>query len=120
MQYIIVKGTTNMITSQMLKGVLEGCILNIIGKQKVYGYEISQKLSAYGFGNISEGTIYPILLRLEKSEFVLVSYMESSSGPKRKYFELSDAGKTNLREFKSNWKELSTAVGILMGGEEDE
>ena len=50
-----------MIPSQMLKGVLEGCILEIISRQETYGYEIAKTLSGYGFGRIAEGTIYPLL-----------------------------------------------------------
>mgnify|MGYP003448991760 CR=1 FL=1 len=56
-----------MIPSQMLKGMLEGCILEIINMQETYAYEISEKLGKYGFGEISEGTIYPIILRLQKN-----------------------------------------------------
>ncbi|MEG0520818.1 MAG: PadR family transcriptional regulator, partial [Erysipelotrichaceae bacterium] len=59
-----------MIPSQMLKGILEGCILSIIAQEETYGYEISEKLKAIGFGEISEGTIYPMLLRLTKNEYI--------------------------------------------------
>ena len=57
-----------MIPTQMLKGTLEGCILKVISKNETYGYEISEALKDYGFSNISEGTIYPLLLRLEKNQ----------------------------------------------------
>ena len=53
-----------MIPSQMLKGTLEGCILGILSQKETYGYEISSRLSDYGFGTVPEGTIYPLLLRL--------------------------------------------------------
>ena len=56
-----------MISSQMLKGMLEGCILKIISQKETYAYEISKELENYGFGTISEGTIYPIILRLQKN-----------------------------------------------------
>ena len=56
-----------MIPSQMLKGTLEGCILAIISRRETYGYEIAQTLGSFGFGKIAEGTIYPLLLRLERS-----------------------------------------------------
>ena len=59
-----------MIPSQMLKGTLEGCVLAIIGRSETYGYEIADKLGGYGFGMIAEGTIYPLLLRLEKNGLV--------------------------------------------------
>jgi PadR family transcriptional regulator PadR len=108
------------IPSQMLKGVLEGCILKIIEQQETYGYEISQKLNQYGFGDISEGTIYPLLLRLEKRGLIVVTYRDSNTGPKRKYFRLSDSGKDELRGFKANWMELSSAVNELIGGNDNE
>ena len=56
-----------MIPSQLLKGTLEGCVLAVIRQAPAYGYEIAQKLAAYGFGQIAEGTIYPLLLRLERN-----------------------------------------------------
>ena len=56
-----------MIPSQMLKGVLEGCILAVIEEDETYGYEITTRLAGYGFGAVAEGTIYPILLRLRRA-----------------------------------------------------
>ena len=111
-----------MIPSQMLKGTLEGCILKVISYKETYGYEISQQLQEYGFSNISEGTIYPILLRLEKNGLITAQYRESSLGPKRKYFSLSSAGQTELDAFFSSWKELESAVNQLFsnGGQYNE
>jgi PadR family transcriptional regulator, regulatory protein PadR len=111
-----------LIPSQMLKGILDGCILKVISKKETYGYEISQQLKKYRFSNISEGTIYPILLRLEKNGLITAQYRESSLGPKRKYFSVSSAGRTELDAFFSNWKELENAVNSLFdyGGKVDE
>ncbi|WP_294349637.1 PadR family transcriptional regulator [uncultured Clostridium sp.] len=106
-----------MIPSQMLKGMLEGCILEIINKQETYAYEISRKLEGYGFGEISEGTIYPIILRLQKNEFLIATVRESNNGPKRKYYSLSDKGIEALKNFKTNWMNLNKAVNKLL--EED-
>ena len=106
-----------MIPSQMLKGMLEGCILEIINKQETYAYEISRKLEGYGFGEISEGTIYPIILRLQKNEFLIATVRESNNGPKRKYYSLSDKGIESLKNFKTNWMNLNKAVNKLL--EED-
>lgn len=102
-----------MIPSQMLKGTLEGCILAIISKNETYGYEISRQLKEYGFGSIAEGTIYPLLLRLEKNELVTAVYRQSELGPKRKYYLLTDKGKTELEQFAENYRELSAAVEQL-------
>lgn len=109
-----------MITTQMLKGVLEGCILQIIDQEETYSYEISQKLVEYGLGEVSEGTIYPLMLRLQKNELVSTTLKASSSGPKRKYFNLTEKGKKELENFKKNWSDLFTAVNKLIGGVQSE
>ena len=106
-----------MIPSQMLKGMLEGCILEIINMQETYAYEISEKLRKYGFGEISEGTIYPIILRLQKNEMISATLKDSSTGPKRKYYSLTSRGQDALTEFKDNWKELNYAVNNLLQGD---
>lgn len=102
-----------MIPSQLLKGTLEGCILAIISKNATYGYEISRQLGEYGFGSIAEGTIYPLLLRLEKNKLVTAVYRQSELGPKRKYYLLTDKGRTQLEQFAENYRELSAAVERL-------
>lgn len=102
-----------MISSQMLKGTLEGCILKVISMKETYGYEISEMLQAYGFSDISEGTIYPLLLRLEKNGLITAEYRESPVGPKRKYFSLSPAGIQEVNAFYLSWTELSGAINRL-------
>ena len=109
-----------MIPSQMLKGTLEGCILSVISKDEIYGYEISRQLGEYGFGSIAEGTIYPLLLRLEKNGLVTAVYRQSELGPKRKYYSLTDKGRTELEQFAENYRELSSAVERLFHDVEGE
>lgn len=112
-----------MIPSQMLKGVLEGCVLAIIAQNETYGYEISQQLERYGFGKITEGTIYPLLLRLEKNGRLEAVYRASDVGPKRKYYHLTDAGREELTQFVSDFGEMAAAVQTLLndeGGSQDE
>lgn len=103
-----------MIPSQMLKGTLEGCVLAIISRQETYGYEISQDLEQFGFGKIAEGTIYPLLLRLEKNSLISAEYRSSELGPKRKYYKLTEAGKTEMDSFITSYHELKTAVDGLL------
>lgn len=103
-----------MIPSQMLKGILEGCILAITEKSELYGYEISQKLTAYGFGKISEGTIYPLLLRLQKNGLISSEMRESQLGPKRKYYTLTDEGRRELADFMENYRNMTDAVEKLL------
>lgn len=109
-----------MIPSQMLKGILEGCILNIILKEEVYGYEITEKLKGMGFGDISEGTIYPLLLRLMRNEYLEATIKSSFTGPKRKYYHLTPEGIEEAKSFQENWQELSLAVNNLIGGLEND
>ena len=99
-----------MISSQMLKGTLEGCILWIIRREEIYGYEISQRLRACGFGDISDGTIYPLLMRLEKNGAIAATYRSSPAGPRRKYYAITPAGEAELERFLASWGELSAAV----------
>lgn len=106
-----------MIPSQMLKGILEGCILKVISRKETYGYEISQMLQEYGFSNISEGTMYPLLLRLEKNGLIQANYRESPVGPKRKYFSLTPQGEEEVESFYSSWTELTGAIDQLFGSE---
>ena len=69
-----------------MRGTLEGCILKIISIKTTYGYEIIERLQGFGFVEVAEGTIYPLLLRLEKQGNITAEFMPSPLGPKRKYF----------------------------------
>jgi len=96
--------------SQMLKGILEGCILSIVLKNEVYGYELSEKLKNSGFLEISEGSIYPILSRMQKDGWIQGVFKDSPQGPKRKYYTLTKKGEMEFRSFMKKWEELKTSV----------
>lgn len=96
--------------SQLLKGTLESCILKIIDKHETYGYEIVSTLSEYGFEDVKGGTLYPILLRLEKKNLIQGIFKESPLGPKRKYYHLTDGGQEYIKTFYQNWKEIEQLV----------
>lgn len=102
--------------AQMLKGLLEGCILKIIEREETYGYKICEDLVKGGFYNVNEGTVYPILIRLEKRGLIRSVKKTSPFGPKRKYFHLTDEGLTYLKNFKDVWHETSKAVDYYMKG----
>lgn len=108
-----------MSSSQMLKGILEGCLLGIIEKGETYGYEMIEKLEAYGFQMISEGSIYPLLMRMQKEGFVQSVRKDSPSGPKRKYYTLTALGQKEYEQFKLRWHELSYSVNRLVKEEEE-
>lgn len=107
--------------SQLMRGNLEGCILKIISIKTTYGYEILEYLRNNGFDSLTEGTIYPLVLRLEKLGFVRFEMRTSPLGPKRKYYTITDKGRTYLDEFQLCWKKTNDAVkNILSLVEEQE
>ena len=100
--------------SQLLKGVLEGCILALLNQEEIYGYELGMKLASHGLTFVREGSIYPVLLRLEKERLIVGTLRESDSGPPRKYYRLTAEGEQALASFKSEWLELKTAVERIL------
>ena len=105
--------------SQLLKGVLEGCILSIIQQQPTYGYELSVRLQEFGLSEVSEGSIYPILLRLQKENLIKGTMQKSDFGPKRKYYHLTENGIEALHEFRTQWENIKHPVDrIIHKGEE--
>ena len=107
-----------MSSSQILKGILEGCLLSIIAKGETYGYEMMEILYSYGFTMVSEGSIYPLLLRMKKEGLVVTSQKAlPSGGPKRKYYSLTEKGIEELKAFKERWSEISKSVEYLLGEE---
>lgn len=96
--------------TEMLKGVLEGCVLEIISKKEIYGYEITKKLNTLGLDDVVEGTVYTILLRLEKNKLVDIEKKSSDIGPTRKFYSLNDAGKKELEAFWKKWDFISKKI----------
>jgi DNA-binding PadR family transcriptional regulator len=97
----------------MLKGVLEGCVLEIIGRGETYGYEIAAALRSLGFTDVVEGTVYTILLRLEKNELVTIEKKPSTMGPPRKFYSLTAAGRAELAAFWAKWDFVSRKINEL-------
>jgi PadR family transcriptional regulator PadR len=101
-------------TTQLRKGVLELCILNIVGHSRMYGYDIVKQLRGLDGLVISEGTIYPILSRLKRDGLVRSSLEESPDGPARKYYELTRRGEQLRDEMNTYWGLLTTGIEDLM------
>ncbi|MFB7719836.1 PadR family transcriptional regulator [Nocardia sp. NPDC056100] len=97
----------------MLKGTLEGCVLQIIGAEETYGYAITRRLNDLGFTDVIEGTVYAILLRLEKNKLVDVSKRPSEVGPPRKFYALNDSGRAELATFWAKWEFVSSRINDL-------
>ena len=100
--------------SQLLKGILDGCVLAVIEKELVYGYELSRKLQQVGLSDVSEGTIYPVLLRLQKNGLIRGEMKPSESGPNRKYYSLTPAGEVALKVISEEWKQVSVPINALL------
>jgi PadR family transcriptional regulator PadR len=100
-------------TTQLRKGLLELCILNVVGRQRVYGYDIVKQLRNIDALVLREGTIYPILSRLKRDGLVRTSLEESSEGPARKYYELTKRGEQLLAEMNGYWDVLANGIDTL-------
>ena len=101
-------------TSQILKGTLEACILQLIKHKDMYGYEITEQLSNYGLDMVAQGTIYPLLMKLEKEELVTSYLKESNFGPPRKYYSITKRGEEYIYLFKDVWSDISTTITKIL------
>ena len=107
--------------AQMIKGILEGCVLQLLDGRFRYSQEIVDLLREGGFPQMSGGTLFPLLLRLEKSGYFQTKMVPSSVGPSRKYYCLNRYGREELVQFRDQWSALKQIVdGILEGGGADE
>lgn len=101
--------------SQLMKGILEGCLLALIKQEdKMYGYEFIVHLEKRGFHFVSEGSIYPVLLRMQKKYLIRGTMQKSPSGPDRKYYHLTDEGEQALLKFILDWREVERPVERLL------
>jgi PadR family transcriptional regulator PadR len=105
--------------SQMRKGILEFCILSIIRRGEAYPSDIVEEMRAANL-NILEGTLYPLLTRLKNAEMLTYRWVESNSGPPRKYFSLTEKGGSFYNELAKTWSELSNGVNALTSKKADE
>jgi PadR family transcriptional regulator PadR len=104
--------------SQMRKGVLEFCILSIIQKGEVYPSDIVEQMKAANL-HILEGTLYPLLTRLKNAGLLNYRWVESVSGPPRKYFVLTEEGNHAYEVLLTTWKEMTGAVNQLTQNNND-
>ncbi len=102
---------------QFRKGVLELCVLALLERADAYGYEIASRLAeAIDMG---EGTIYPLMRRMQKEQLVSTYLVESPSGPPRKYYRLTEQGRQNLQRQKTAWTEFTRAVNTVLEAGQD-
>lgn len=98
--------------SQMRKGILEFCILSIIRRGEAYPSDIVEEMKTANL-HILEGTLYPLLTRLKNADMLTYRWVESNSGPPRKYFSLTEKGQSFFKELEATWNELANAVHTL-------
>ncbi len=102
--------------SQIVRGTLEYCILLMLDKKVYYGYEILQELSKYPIITSTESTVYPLLRRLQKENYLQSTWQESTEGlPPRKYYSLTSDGKNYLDAMNTEWENLLNAMSDLKG-----
>lgn len=98
--------------SQMRKGVLEYCVLSVISRGEIYSSDIIDILTEAEL-LVAEGTLYPLLTRLKNSGLVSYKWVESTQGPPRKYFTITEAGQKYLVEMDATWQELIQTVNQI-------
>lgn len=101
-------------SAQLMKGILEGCVLGIIERGETYGYEILQALENHGFDNIGEGTLYPVLTRLDKNGYIICRKAKSPLGPVRKYYSISQEGRKYYAAFKANYRKVTECANSIL------
>jgi PadR family transcriptional regulator, regulatory protein PadR len=101
--------------SQLLRGVLDLCLLTVVGEEPAYGYEMTKRLRARGLSIVGEGSIYPLLGRLERDGLVETHRAASDGGPPRKYYRTSREGQRELAAGVSEWQAARDAVDAVLG-----
>ena len=90
------------------------CILASLARSESYGYELTQRLEAAGLGSIQGGTLYPVLLRLQRAGLLTASWREGEAGPARKYYSISPAGLEALSPAVGEWNAFADVVGAIL------
>src|SRR6266851_7672148 len=106
--------------AQARRGVLELCVLSLIGQSPHYGYELTTALSHWKPLAATEGTLYPLLRRLQREGLIDAAWHESPDGPPRKYYSLTPAGSSLLEAQLGEWEQLIQAVAHLRAQRFDE
>jgi PadR family transcriptional regulator PadR len=104
--------------AQLRRGVLELCILAIIGREPSYGYQIVTSMASAPQLASGEGTVYPLLRRLKREALVETFWQESASGPPRQYYRLTAKGRAALRAMRGEWEALVAAMGVYLDGDD--
>lgn len=105
---------------QWLRGVLDLCVLGLLRDRESYGYQLAQSLDAAGIGPIQGGTLYPVLLRLQRTGLISAQWREGAGGPARKYYRITAAGVQTLHRSTADWHAFTCGVSGILGREQDQ
>lgn len=100
--------------TQLMKGILEGCVLGVIARGETYGYEILSVLEKEGFKDLGEGTLYPVLTRLDKNGYISCRRAKSPLGPIRKYYTITPMGMKRLKSFKEHFRSVIQSANQVL------
>ena len=106
--------------SRLLRGILDACLLALVSDRDRYGYELASALHAAGLLAVSEGSIYPLLSRLERRGLLESYRTPAAGGPPRRYYRITAAGEGELASARAVWREVSTGVDATIGRSERE
>lgn len=101
---------------QWLRGVLDLCVLGLLAEGESYGYEIAQALEKAGIGPIKGGTLYPVLMRMQKAGLIESVWREGAAGPARKYYTLTVQGRRELCDGGAAWSTFAARVNDVIAG----
>ena len=99
--------------AEWLRSALVGAVLSLVSEGETYGYLVAQRLADGGMGVVKGGTLYPLLARLEQDGDVVATWREGDSGPGRKYYSITPAGRERLEAYRADWvafTQVSTAI----------
>lgn len=118
MRYSLLMEAKNTIT-QMRRGILEYCIVSLLAENEIYTAELIARLKAANL-LVTDGTLYPLLNRLQKAELLQYRWEESESGPPRKYYSLTEVGTAFLNNLDTAWKDITKSVESIRRGNKSE
>lgn len=110
----MIDGRQEALLAQMRRGTLQYCVLALLGSEELYGFDLVRRLAGVDSMVTSEGTIYPLLARLRRDGLVESSWQESPSGPPRRYYHLTEAGRAALEDFRREWGRFRDAVDTVV------
>ena len=101
-------------TYQLAAPLLDACVLAIVNQEDAYGYTLTQKVKE--LVDISESTLYPVLRRLQKENY-LTTYDQPYQGRNRRYYRITEEGIAKLKFYKDEWEVYKSNIDVLLGGE---